>query len=103
MIVGAIFGADALGKRGDVEKECTKDDPHVCTDKGFSAYEGLKTSGTISTIGFAAGGALVAAGVVLWVVAPSAPNGGAKKTIGTRVWVAPQVGQTSGITAGARW
>jgi hypothetical protein len=106
VIVGAIFGVDAMGKHDQVSKECAPGDPAVCSATGVVIARDMKTAGTVSTIGLAAGGALVAAGVVLWVVAPSPASGGSsdvKGKVGTRAWVAPQVGQRTGVTAGVAW
>jgi len=107
VVVGAIFGADALGKHDQVAKECAPGEPGVCSASGVAAAGDLKTAATVSTIGFAAGGALVAAGVVLWIVAPSArpvERGTDIKGRGTaRVWVAPHVGARTGVTAGVVW
>ncbi len=107
VVVGAIFGADALGKHDQVAKECAPGQPRVCSASGVALAGDLKTAGTVSTIGFAAGGALVAAGVVLWIVAPSSgpSDRGAdvKRKAVTRVWVAPQVGTATGVTAGVVW
>jgi len=106
VVVGAILGADALGKHGELAKECSAGDPRMCTAKGLSIIEGERTSATVSTIGFAAGGALIAAGVVLWIVAPSGGEPGAPEAKGkaaAKVWVAPQIGGRTGISAGVVW
>ncbi len=105
VVVGAIFGVEAMGKHDQVAKECDPGEPRRCSPAGVAIAGDLKTAGMVSTIGLAAGGTLVAAGVVLWLVAPSAAGGGAdvKGKTGTRVWVAPQVGQRTGVTAGVAW
>jgi hypothetical protein len=104
LAVGAIFGGIALGKHGDVAKECSAGQPRVCSAAGLQAVSDEKTPALVSTIGFAAGGALAAAGVVLWLAAPSGAKGGAGKSdTAARVWVAPAVGARTGIDAGVVW
>lgn len=63
---GAVFGVMAMQKKQDAEKIC----PHDCPDKtGVDAWHNAKTFGTVSTITFAAGGALLAGAAVLWFTA----------------------------------
>ncbi len=85
LLVGGITGGLALGKHGDITKSC----PEGHCAPGQEAMlkpeiESYNTMGTISTIGFIAGGALAATGVVLILTAP-------KKTT-TQATVTPLVG-----------
>ena len=64
--LGGAFGMMAISKKGDAEKAC----PHECADSaGQQAWSDAKKTGTISTVGFIAGGVLVATGAVLWFTA----------------------------------
>jgi hypothetical protein len=71
LVMGGITGAVALKKHGDLAKLCN--DGH-CTgqDAAISSYH---TMGTLSTVGFIAGGALAVTGVVLVVTSPKARSG----------------------------
>jgi hypothetical protein len=64
LVVGGITGALALGKRSDLEKNpsCAGD---VCLPSQRSEVKSLDTLRTVSTVGFVAGAALAATGVVL--------------------------------------
>ncbi len=61
VLTGAIFGAMALGKESS-----GKDEP--VQTKAIDDRDTGKTFATVSNIGFVLGGALVAAGVVWWVI-----------------------------------
>lgn len=69
LAVGAIFGALGLSKMSDLRDRCPND---RCTPAEQADIDSTKTLGTVSTIGFVAGGVGVAAGVVLLVLAPKA-------------------------------
>ncbi len=69
LILGAVTGGLALGKHGDLTDAC--DDDSVCDPALQSDLDSFHTLGTISTIGFIAGGVLAATGVVLLIAAPS--------------------------------
>lgn len=112
--IGAIFGADALAKHGELQERCTPGTPRVCDAEGLKIADAQNTAGTASTIGFAVGGALVAAGVVLWLVAPSGEGG--EKLENARptalhgvprarrgVWIAPVAGEQAGAVIGGAW
>jgi tetratricopeptide (TPR) repeat protein len=81
--LGAVAGALSLGAVDDLNKACPD---KRCPGTQAAALDQAKTLSTVSTIGFAAGGVLAAAGVVLLVVRP----GGAKAASGR--WVAPTIG-----------
>jgi hypothetical protein len=66
--VGSAFGLIAISDKNDAQRQC----PNLCrTQAGVDAWHKAGTMATISTIGFAAGGALVAGGLALWFTAPS--------------------------------
>ena len=67
--VGAVFGLVASGKKGDTTGNCNAD-LSKCNSAGVDAMSSARSSATISTIGFIAGGALAVGGVVLYLTAP---------------------------------
>jgi hypothetical protein len=82
LIVGAITGGLALGDHSDISNGCP--DPKNCPASLQGKIDSYHTMGTISTIGFVAGGILAAAGIVMWVLAPSS-----KKTEKAAAWITP--------------
>jgi serine/threonine-protein kinase len=66
--VGTFFGLKAIGKNSDAEKQCAGSS---CQQAGLDLTDEAKDAALISNIAFGAGAALVAAGVVLYVMAPS--------------------------------
>lgn len=61
--VGAFFGLGAMSDNNTAKDYC---DGNACTDqKGVNAAKDAKSKATISTIGFGAGGALLASGLIL--------------------------------------
>lgn len=66
--LGAIFGIEAIGRASDAK--CNGASPKVCANG--SALSAAKSDGALSTVFVAAGGALAAAGITLWLVAPRA-------------------------------
>jgi hypothetical protein len=67
---GIFFALRASGLKSDAEPHCRD---HVCDVDGVRFTGQAGTAADVSTIAFIAGGALLATGIVLWVVAPS-PN-----------------------------
>lgn len=65
--LGTAFGVVALGQADDAKAQCKGT---VCPPGAQDEIDASKTSGTISTVGFIAGGVGVAAGVVLLIVLP---------------------------------
>lgn len=69
LIVGGITGGLAMGKHGDLEESCPDSQ---CPPDQEDTLDSFRTMGTVSTIGFIAGGVFAATGVVLLLTAPSA-------------------------------
>ena len=67
--VGSYFGLRAISKNDDSKAHCRT--AHLCDSTGLALRDDAKDAATISTIAFAAGGALAAGGVALLVFAPS--------------------------------
>jgi hypothetical protein len=68
--VGAVFGLQAGSKWDDAKAKCD-DYPYGCGDDGVKLADDANSAATISTIGFIAGGVLVAGGAALWLTAGS--------------------------------
>ncbi len=73
LIVGGITGGLALGKHSAILKSCPEGHcPPAQKASLQPEIDSYATMGTVSTIGFIAGGALAATGVVLMLTAPRA-------------------------------
>ena len=69
--VGSYFGIRAWTLRNDSnEGHCTG---NTCDDIGRSLRDDSRSAGTVSTITFIAGGALLAVGVILWLTDSKSP------------------------------
>jgi hypothetical protein len=70
VVLGAVFGGLAVGAASTVKSECPG---NVCPSSHQSDLNAANTKALVSTVGLVAGGALLATGVVLFVVSrPSA-------------------------------
>jgi hypothetical protein len=74
--VGAYFGVRTFSSWSTSKSHCNDKD---CDREGVDAASDAKTSGFISTIGLAAGGAVFATGLVLYLTAPGKPEKTTKK------------------------
>jgi len=78
LIVGTILGVEALSKNSEANSNhCGgaagfSSDPNECDTQGVSLRKEAVDAGNLSTIGFAAGGALVVGGALMWFLAPTA-------------------------------
>lgn len=70
--IGAVFGLSAIGSKHDAERDghCTVD-LQKCDAVGKASMSDSRDAARLSTIGFIAGGALAATGIVLVLTAPS--------------------------------
>ncbi|HEX6276321.1 MAG TPA: hypothetical protein VFZ53_24945 [Polyangiaceae bacterium] len=91
--VGSYFGLRAMAKNKDSEAFCNEE--NVCDDpQALELTEDAKDAALISTIGFAAGGAALAAGIVLFVTAPGGDESNALR-------ISPRIARNSGgLTVG---
>jgi hypothetical protein len=81
--VGSVTGLMAISANNDSKKACPQSG--ACADKtGVDANDRAKSLGTVSTIGFIAGGVLLATGAALVLTAPSSTE--------KKVSIAPDVG-----------
>lgn len=80
LLVGTIFGAVALGKKGGLNDDCDEqpDGTRLCTrgDRTADDRTSLKTYATVSTVGFVVGGAGVVGGTIALLFSRSAAKGG---------------------------
>jgi hypothetical protein len=74
-VLGAVFGAKARSDNNDAKTHCLIDS--ACDAAGISSTQDAQHAATYSTVLFAAGGVLLATGVVLYVTAPSSRSGAA--------------------------
>ncbi len=91
LVVGAVFGIVAKSTYNDALKDCPGG-TNACTPDGVSGGSNAHSQAAVSTVGFIAGGALAAAGIVLYFTAPHG------------VAVTPSVGMNSaGVGLSGSW
>ncbi len=69
LIVGATFGLIAASDNKDAKNNCPTNS--TCNGQGFASNNSALHAATASTVAFVAGGVLTAAGLVLYLTAPS--------------------------------
>jgi serine/threonine-protein kinase len=69
--IGTFFGLQARSQWSSAQPRCPNGG---CDQQGYDSWSSSRSSATASTVAFAAGGAAVAAGVVLFLLAPSSPS-----------------------------
>ena len=83
LAVGGVAGILAIGKHSDLEALCEKPDTTPCHiydpdgtkhDEAVKTKHELDTYSTVATVGFIAGGALAATGLILLITAPDSPS-----------------------------
>lgn len=74
LAVGTTFGALAKGSWDDARAHC--DASNACDPDGLTAASRAEGQARISTVLFAAGGAVLVGGIVLWLTAPSTARAG---------------------------
>ena len=97
LALGTVFGLDAKSKNDQALQPQNCRTSTLCTQTGLDLTHDAKSAATISTIAFAAGGAALAAGIILLVTAhPSSPRTGMR--------VLPIfTGSTTGMALDAVW
>ncbi len=72
--VGVVTGTNAIRSRDNAQASCGDPNPNQChSQDGVQLWRDAKDAGNISTIGFIAGGSLVAIGAVVFLIAPNRP------------------------------
>jgi hypothetical protein len=89
VVVGSIFGAEAMSTKS---AHCVG----TACDPGYAGT--ALGQGTVSTVGFVAGGVLAAAGLTLVLLEP-----GKKDSRALRLDASPLAGQSRGLTLRATW
>jgi hypothetical protein len=69
--VGAYFGLSAISKNSDANNGHCDSSSNLCDAQGVQMRSDAVSAGNTSTIAFIAGGVLTAAGLGLWIFAPS--------------------------------
>jgi hypothetical protein len=98
LAVGSVFGLIASQNWTASQKEChSPATPPNCPahEQAVTDQRSTVTNGAISTVGFIAGGALLAGGIALWLTAPSESKASGPSAV--TIHVAPRIGQ--GTTA----
>ena len=98
LAVGTIFGLKASSKLSAPQCDTSAKvcDPGVIGD--------AKSAATVSTIGFVAGGVLVAGGLTLVLLAPKGGDSAPTETKSARLSAAPLIGLTGGgLSLGGAW
>jgi tetratricopeptide (TPR) repeat protein len=88
--VGIVFGVQAKSKNDEALEPDNCPSAQRCHARGLELTDDAKSASTLSTIGFVAGGALLAGGAVLFFTAPRSDRPRA-----TRVRAVPQIGGLS--------
>jgi hypothetical protein len=101
IVVGAVGGALALAKHNQAVAACTSYPDH-CPSSGAAEGPNNASSSwaTVSTAGFIAGGAILAAGVAIVLTAPRERGGGSPAIARVSPYATSQGG---GITVGGAW
>ncbi len=92
LIVGATFGLIAQSDNNDAKHDCPTNS--TCNPQGLASTTSALHAATASTVAFIAGGALTAAGLVLYLSAPTGAPGS-----GARLGLSPMVGAATGGVA----
>ena len=96
VVAGALLGEMAKSDNNDANGHCLGNT--ACDPQGISLTTSARHEATGSTIGFVAGGVLLASGVVIYLTAPSHSRTGAG------VGISPMIGTgTTGVTLRGAW
>jgi hypothetical protein len=96
LITGSVFGALALDKKSDLDDGPCSEGESACTPGSQGDIDTLDTRATISTIGFAVGGAGAVAGLVLWLMADGTSSEQVRDERRVTPWIAGNVAGVRG-------
>jgi hypothetical protein len=71
LAAGGVFAYRAMQLQEDSLDACQKDNPNLCSQKGYDQRKDSLTAADAATLSFGIGGALLLGGVVLVIVSPS--------------------------------
>lgn len=74
LILGGTMGGLTLAEKSTVDDECDPETKVCRSQEGIDAVDSAQTTGLVSTIGFAAGGACLGTAIIVFFTAPSAPD-----------------------------
>lgn len=72
--VGTTFAILADQQYDDSLQDCDIDDPNMCGVDGYNQRNDARTKGTVATVGFVAGGALLATAAIVWIASGSSKS-----------------------------
>ena len=102
VVLGSVFGVQAISRNNSSKDHCLPDAPNLCDARGVDLRQQTKTAMTVSTVAFAAGGAALVGGVVLFLTAPSKDKGKTAKA--ARIEASPVVvGSGGGVVLQGSW
>jgi hypothetical protein len=93
LLVGAITGGLAMSENGTAEENCTGT---VCNQEGLDAIDRTRPLGNASTACFVIGGVGVAAGVLMYLLAPS-PDSETGTSVGRAPTIRPWFASTMDV------
>ena len=97
LVLGSVFALNAKSKNDEALQPQNCRTSSLCTQTGLNLTNDARVSAAESTIAFTVGGLLVAGGVLMWIVAPSA-------VAKTGVRVVPLLSaSTAGVSIDAGW
>lgn len=101
LIASGVLGYQAYDLNKSSLDHCLADDANACTADGKTKRDDARRFGNFATVTGVAGGALLAASVVLFITAPTSPS---KSEVSARSWVAPYVsGREARVEVGGRF
>lgn len=104
VVIGAVFGAQAAAKSSDLDAHCQPGSPRRCDAQGITLHGDGLTAANVSNVAFAAGGAALIAGGLLFLLGPSPAKEPAKPGSALRVELGPTVtGAAQGIWIRGAW
>jgi len=101
--VGSVFGWMAHSSWSSSQSECPSAANCPQHTQAVSDHDSATTSATLATIAFAAGGAALAAGGVLWFTAPRSESGRSATTSSVRLAPGVGPGSASLVVTGVFW
>lgn len=88
LVASGVLGYKAYDANQSSLDRCLSDEPNACTSEGKALRDDARMFGNFATVAGAAGGALLAVSVVLFVTAPSAEP---RAETAARSWIMPYV------------